>query len=499
MIATFPTIYDEELVYSVICRFYDHSGILSYRYAAEALFRNKMAKPVIEFVNEYTDDALALLLKRNSMKELILQHTMAPYYMRFLDPSRRIAAMESLTSMDNQYWRHLQLPANRNKSAGTSRYLRFCPLCAKADREQHGETFWHRSHQMRQVDICPMHGCYLVNSDVVISTEGTPSLVSAESIVPYQYNATQCENELQLRLAKFVHTVFFARVDINSTVTTGAFFKSKLEGTPYISVRGERRNLSSLYHDFLAYFASLPSNPLYEAWQVEKIFCNQNHSMVPICMMAMFLSVSSEELCSPSLPEKTAAQRFDEEVLRLRAQGLKYPAIAKRMNANVELVKKVGEGRAIRWYSGEKRRFVSPNSGPRKMDYAALDEEYLPKVSAAAAELYGQNGDRPRRVTVLGIESRLSIPTYRLSKCHRCMQVIKQYMETQEEYWAREVVWMAKELLKDGISISKTRLLQRINLRPQNYERCIPYLPLYTEGDLLRQLQSLLGKEVIQK
>ena len=68
MIATFPTIYDDELVYSVLSRFYDHSGILSFRYAAESLFLNKLSRPTIEFVNAYTDDALAHLLRKCSME-----------------------------------------------------------------------------------------------------------------------------------------------------------------------------------------------------------------------------------------------------------------------------------------------------------------------------------------------------------------------------------------------------------------------------------------------
>ena len=261
MIATFPTIYDDELVYSVLCRFYDHSGILSFRYAAESLFLNRLSRPTIEFVNAYSDDALSHLLRKCSMESLILQHTMAPYYMRFLDLPRRRAAMQALTTMDNQYWKHLHLPSNRRETSEKAR-LRYCLLCSREDRERYGETFWHRCHQLRHINVCPIHGCYLQDSNVTISTEGTPSLISAESVVPYQYDATQCENVLQLRLAEYVYEVFCAPIDMNNTVTTGAFFRSRLEGTPYISVRGERRNMSLLYRDFFAYYASLPNSPI---------------------------------------------------------------------------------------------------------------------------------------------------------------------------------------------------------------------------------------------
>ena len=78
MIATFPTIYDDELVYSLLCRFYDHSGILSFRYAAESLFLNKLSRPTIEFVNAYTDDALAHLLRKCSMESFEKNHVAPP-------------------------------------------------------------------------------------------------------------------------------------------------------------------------------------------------------------------------------------------------------------------------------------------------------------------------------------------------------------------------------------------------------------------------------------
>lgn len=45
-------------------------------------------------------------------------------------------------------------------------YLRYCPECALKDRQQYGEAYWHRQHQLPGVQICPQHAVWLENSHV---------------------------------------------------------------------------------------------------------------------------------------------------------------------------------------------------------------------------------------------------------------------------------------------------------------------------------------------
>ena len=65
MIAFFPELYPDELLYSAFARYYDLSGYGIYRAAAEDLYQNRLANPDILFVNPITAD-----LKKISMKVL---------------------------------------------------------------------------------------------------------------------------------------------------------------------------------------------------------------------------------------------------------------------------------------------------------------------------------------------------------------------------------------------------------------------------------------------
>ena len=60
----------------------------------------------------------------------------------------------------------------------------------------------------------------------------------------------------------------------------------------------------------------------------------------------MFLHISPAELIRLKLPAKSKQQLFDEEVYKLRKQGLNYSAISKRLHTSYNTVRSVGESMA---------------------------------------------------------------------------------------------------------------------------------------------------------
>lgn len=51
MIVQFTSFYPDELVYSLLARYYVKSGYMRYTFAAQDLFASKTVRPNIEFVN----------------------------------------------------------------------------------------------------------------------------------------------------------------------------------------------------------------------------------------------------------------------------------------------------------------------------------------------------------------------------------------------------------------------------------------------------------------
>lgn len=224
MISYFPTAYPDELLYSQLARYYAKSGYMAYTYAAEELYVSKIVRPDIEFVNVFTPDALRMITRDMTMEDVVLQHTMFPYYGRFLPLERRQRAFQALVSMQGNYHNLLPIPTRKGNA---NRCLRYCPMCADWDRQVYGETYWHRTHQMIGLAACPVHRCYLIDSSIVISGKMPPMLRSAEEVIPATDVATMA-CEIERRLAVYMGEVFQVDVDMQSDVAVGRFLHSRM-------------------------------------------------------------------------------------------------------------------------------------------------------------------------------------------------------------------------------------------------------------------------------
>lgn len=481
MIAQFPDFFPDELVYSVLARYYMQSGYIRYTFAAEDLFQSKTVRPDIEFINLYTQDAMRMLIRKMSMEEVIEKHTMFPYYGRFLEKERRNKAFEALVSMRGNYHNLLPIPKRKDNKP---RYLRYCPICVDEDRKNYGCTYWHRVHQMPGICACPKHGGLLVDSDVLISGKTSPSLISAEeSVRRSRHEILKPKEDGDESLARYMAAVFEAKVDFEHDVTVGKFLHSRLENTPYRSIRGEQRNISLLHKDFEKFCCGLSENHFKELWQIQKVLTDDRVNFYEICLLAMFLDIQPFELVKMELPEQTQEERFDEQIFKLHEQGLKYPEIARRLNASYHTVKAIGEKR----YKTTKEKIEEPaKSGKKTNDWEKIDRDLLSEVKKAIKSLYGNGVERPKKVTVFAIEKMLGLPSKRISLyLPLCKAEIEKNQETQEQYWAREVVWAIERIKVEGSVMNWKNIRSLTNMRKK---------------DLIRSLKELekLGKEHVK-
>ena len=488
MITYFPAAYPDELLYSQLARYYTKSGYMAYTFAAEELFAAKTVRPDMDFINSYTPAAVQAITRNTSMEHVVEKHTMFPCYGRFLPRDRRQKAFSALVAMTGNYHNILPIPQSKN---GNVRCLCYCPACAANDRERYGEAYWHRMHQLLWIRVCPVHRCFLMDSGVVISGKATPSLKTAEEIIPQSEACIFEDNEIEIRAAVFMAEVFQAEVDRNSGVLVGDFLHSRMANTPYRSVRGEQRNITLFYADFREYYRNLPRNWFMELWQIQKVLTNDRLNFYEICLMAMFLGITADELVQMKMPEKTQQQLFDEEVFRLHEQGLKYPAIAKALSAPYETVKAIGEGRYGKTHHKAQKNPLKSGSKPR--NWQQIDEDTLPLVKNAVRQLQGDGTTRPKKVTIYAVENLLHLPSKQISLyLPKCLGEIQRHKELQEQYWAREVVWAVRQVQARDVILTWRKVRDLTNMRRGDFEVCIAYISEYVEGELAEQILHLL-------
>lgn len=480
MIGFMPDFYPDELVYSLLARYYQRSGYLAYIHAAKDLYSVPTIRPDMYFINPMREEAWELITRRTSSEDVIINHTMVPAFARLLPADARQTALQQMCRMEGKPYMLLKVTHRRQDR---TRYLRYCPVCAERDREIYGEAYWHRSAQIQGIDVCPEHGCYLCDSELVVSANTPPMLVTAEEIIPQVSGVVKCENELQNRLAEYVLELFNSDLDVNNPVMVGEFLHSRLHGTEYVSLRGEQRNITLLQREFADFYESLPGNTFTETWQLQKVFNGYRFNLVEICMIAMFLKIPVSELAHMTLPAATQPELFDERVREMRDRGMKYPAIANALGASYDVVKAIGEGRYHK-QSGKPRNPPSKGGRPGKT-YRELDRVMLPKVKVIVARFLSTGDERPRRVTLGTVERTLCLPKKQIYKLSRCKAYIENHAESYEQYWAREVVWAARSLTTEG-KLTYTSIQNKINLDRSQFLRCVPFIGQFADEDLCR-------------
>ncbi len=478
MIAFFPEIYPDELLYSQLARYHAKSGYMIYRSTAEDLFTNPTVRPDIDFVNKLSLDALNNITRTVSIESIIEKHTMFAYYGRFLNQDRRNTAFRALVAMQGNYNNLLPIPKRKTDN---DRFLRYCPICADNDRQKFGEAYWHRIHQMQGINICPVHHCQLKDSSVIISGKASPALTTAEEVIT-TFEPVMCDNEIECRLATYIMKVFQSDVDLNNDMLIGDFLYSRMSNTKYRSIRGEQRNISLFHADFTEYYKGLPDNWFTELWQIQKVLANDRINIVEICMLAMFLNISVDDLCNMTLPQKSQQQLFDEEIQRLQEQGLDYAKIADQLNASIHTVKCISQGRYGTYH---KQKSQPLKSGAKVKDWHEIDRYNLPLVQSAIQSLQGNGTKRPKRITVAAIEKLVNLRPKQLDNMPLCKAEIQSHTMSQEEYWAIEVVWAVNRLIQESLSVNWKHLRELTNMRKDNLSACMVYLNRYADDDVM--------------
>ncbi len=439
MIGYFPKIYDDELIYSWIARYLVHSGYTSAADAYQDLYFNKNLRPSVELMNNLIDDAKSVMTKQMSLEELIHKHTLFPEYGRFIDPVRRERLIKEADFTKGNWINNLMIPASLGE-----RCLKYCPLCAKEDRDQYGETYWHRKHQIIGVKICVRHGIYLQDSDIVINRNLT-RLKSAEIIIPRKTTISKCEDEIIIKLATYMVAVF--ENEKYSHEHIGRYINSQIP-SKYLYSNGNRR-MYALYADYATFYKTMDPSDLMSENSMCRLLGGHRGTYSYICQLGLLLGIDPSELIN-----KGNEQEYDI-----------FQRVSQITGEPVGRVCIIGEA-VIAELKKDSVRFIKGTRYKDSIDQADL--ELLPRLQEAVIKIYGDGDSRPRKISISQVSKAVHVDSHKLKKMKRCMEFFNQYYESQEEYWARELVWAVKKTERDGDSLSFSHIQDLTNLRRDN-------------------------------
>ena len=465
MLGLFPHPYPDELIYSILARYSVRAGYSQYIFVAEDLFQRRSLRPNFEYLPALKDEVVKELTKNRTLCEVILNHTMFPYYCRFLPIDRKRKAINSLVKMDSNYHDVTLYPKCKE-----SKTMRYCPLCVSKDRNDYGETYWHRIHQINELSICPLHYCYLADTSFIISGKVSPDLTPAEIVIPDNLRINYCENERLRLFADYVYKVFMLPVKMDNDCGAAYAIKIKTENTKYRSPRGEICRITALYKDFVNFYCGV-INDLPKQWQIHKVITGQRYDFWEVCLLCFFLNISINELGEVEKEERESQEIFDDKIAELHNKGYSYPKIAELMGYSVDIIKNAAYSKS-KQTKPRKRRDGKP--GRRPLDWGSLDREMLPKVVETITEL--RSSERPHRITIGGVARIVGLKSKQIDQLPLCKAEIVKHGQSQEEFWAQKVLWAWEELSKEGRSISIKQIRLRTNMSIEQIRRTMAEL-----------------------
>lgn len=443
MISYLPELYPDELVYSWFCRLYIHGGYLTYRAAFADLFQKRSCNPSKEFIGYLNAEAKNVISKVIPINNLVLEHTMFPQYARFFPSDEKLVALRLLGKGSTDP-HHLFTILIRNPS---SEWMRYCPLCVKEDREKYGETYWHRSHQIRNVNLCPKHKCYLINSSLSIRNE------SSFSFSPAQINVKDAEivysqNEIERCFTDFCAELVAAPISFQKTPPISSILYKAMKYTPYMKSTGKSRYTKRFYEDITDFYSRINlQNPI-TFTQIQRALLGNLAEFTTITQIAFFLGITVEELINPNISEAEIIEEQESHYMR----------------------------------------------GSAPVDWEQLDNDTAPVLEKLAFDIYhGLNG-RPDRVSEKMICRELGLLGHQLENLPKSSAMLKRYAEPYGSAWARRIIWAYDKLLTERrekpFYWSDIRRLSGV--KKSNLDKIKPFLPKFTTPEKTAAIIELI-------
>ena len=443
MISYLPELYPDELVYSWFCRLYIHGGYLTHKAALTDLFEKRSCNPSKEFIGYLNADAKMIISKAIPINKLIAEHTMFPQYARFIPSDKKIAALRLLGEGSTDP-HHVFTILIRNPN---SEWMRYCPLCASEDREKYGETYWHRSHQIRNVNICPKHKCHLINSSVSIRNEAAFSFYPAQTTVKDD-DIIYSQNELEHRFTDYCTELVASPISFQKSAPIRSITYQAMKDTPYMKSTGRSRYTTRFYEDITDFYISINlQNPISFS-QIQRALLGELTEFTTITQIAFFLGISVEELLNPNLSDDEIKEEYDSHYMRV----------------------------------------ASP------VNWEQLDDDTAPVLEKLAYDIYNGVNGRPDRVSEKMVCRELGLLQHQIENLPKSSAILKRYAEPYGSAWARRIIWAYDKLLVEcrGKPFYWSDIRRLSGVKKSNLDKIKPFLPKFTTSEKTAAIIALI-------
>ena len=507
MIGFFPDPYPDELLYSVLARFQSRVQYPSRESLVRELLGTKKAFATIDLPSHLCR-LIASLPPGHlyTVDGFIDNNTLLPFYSPFSTKERINAIRENMGDGKKLGFHYRIGIASSRISLPIS--LRFCPLCAREDKEQFGEYYWHRLHQVSGVEVCPIHAIFLENSSALTRnrTNNQDFISAGEVIQVISPRSLNLSDPCHLILKQIAHDVLWLlnqRIEAHYLKYFHTYYLYLLGKVGLLNVNGTVR-----VKPFLSAFTDYYSGDFLRGVQCSFHPDNRNNWLLRLThydfrsqhplhhlLLIHFLGLTVEEFfripreipsCGSSIPSMQAKKFLSSQSAKPQRIARETWEIYRKKWLDI-LVENPDDGRSLLrkkfsgvyiwlYYNdyGWLEKNLPPlqsgkNSDQPKVDWNSRDAKLKDEVLLSATGLLNKSEELVR-VTIHSIGKdidRASQLKKHLHKLPLTAQVLADVVETHEEFAIRRLWWIVERYQQENIRPTRWQLIRRAHIKPE--------------------------------
>lgn len=206
-------------------------------YSIRELYGTNHINVPVELCGALSSLLEAIPAKALTAKDIIMQHTLYPYYTRFFSNNRKKSAYMLALNGNRHAGQHIGIYQSSSMDA---RRLRYCPQCFDEDIVTYGEPYWHRLHQIPGIAVCPRHGCWLADTEITLTGHRHNLLFPALPDCHLLPTPDTTPTTAQKTYAALMQDALTAPYDFCDSSGYRAIIKRALRNRGYASVTGGR-------------------------------------------------------------------------------------------------------------------------------------------------------------------------------------------------------------------------------------------------------------------
>ena len=483
MLSFFPSLYPDELLYSIVARYHKLSGNCQIRHTKQELFDSPGLRTFV-LVPERINILAEKLTKFNITRDqLLYNHTFYPYLICFCKPNDKDKKIPDYSNFS--------MNAFRTYTTGIVYHtLRYCPLCVKEDQDKYGESYWHRCHQVEGNRVCHKHGCCLEDSGIVgsgqkefITLEDMPSFSNPNYLSEYQNGYMRLDKDIEWVMNHYsdIMSKYKEDEDYFEKRNTGFLYK---KGLTTLKGRIRQDDLKEQFHGFIInqYGQDFYNNDEFDFEWISNICRKGKETAITIrrILIAEFLAESldnyfSLDFCKVDKSriqyDKPNGYEIKIDNYRKRWMNLLESNIYKR---NIDMVH--ADQAAYLWLSRNDNEWLQehlldklkPCGNCTYADWENKDKELAEKIPKIVERILNV-GKKPEKITISLVERLLGYSKGYLIKNKRklknTMEIVYANIDTTDAFQKRKVDWIFIDVKRNRENIPIWLVLRKAGIR----------------------------------